>query len=95
MKIGQDSHMMMIDIGSRKNSVPKRSIQACVASRQPAGDDVDADMLVAQQRVAGAEQEHRREQIPLQLEPGVRADVEDVADVALAALTSTAARTSQ
>ena len=43
------------------------------------GDDVDADVLVVQQRVAGAEQEHRREQVPLQLEPGVRARVERIA----------------
>jgi len=26
---GQDSHMMRIDIGSRKNTVPKMSIQIC------------------------------------------------------------------
>src|SRR3546814_7617138 len=51
---------------------------------QPAGDDVDADMLVAQQRVAGAEQENRREEVPLQLEPFVRTGVERVADGCIA-----------
>ena len=49
------------------------------ARRQLPEDDVDPDMLVVQQRVAGGQQEHRREQVPLQLEPGVRADVEQVA----------------
>src|SRR3546814_17758797 len=45
---------------------------------------VDADMLVAQQRVAGAEQENRREEVPLQLEPFVRTGVERVADGCIA-----------
>ena len=41
-------------------------------------DDVDPDVLVVEERIARREQEHRREQIPLQLEPAVRALVEDV-----------------
>jgi hypothetical protein len=40
---------------------------------------VDADVLVVKQRVARAEQEHRREQVPLQLEPRVRGAVEQEA----------------
>ena len=59
--------------------MPKTSIQFCVRRRQPAGDDVDAHVLVVQQRVAGAEQEDRREQVPLDLEEGVRAVVEQLA----------------
>src|SRR5258708_1437997 len=47
--------------------------------RQPPSDDVDADMLVAPQRVAGAQQEDGGEEIPLGLEPGIRADIEGVA----------------
>ncbi len=47
--------------------------------RQMAEDDVDPDMLVVQERVSGGQQEHRREQVPLQFEPGVRADVEQIA----------------
>ena len=50
------------------------------ARGQAARDDVDAHVLVAQQRVAGAEQEDRREQVPLDLEEGVRAEVERLAD---------------
>ena len=49
------------------------------ARRQMAEDHVDPDMLVVQQRVAGGQQEHRREQVPLQFEPGVRAEVEQIA----------------
>ena len=56
------------------------SIQICVRLREAPGDDVDLDVLLAQQRVAGGEQEHRREQVPLDLEVGVRADVERLAD---------------
>src|SRR5439155_24816994 len=45
---------------------------------------VDADMLVVQQRIAGGEQEYRREQIPLQFEPAVGADVEGIAHARIA-----------
>ena len=68
---------------------------AARAWRQPAGDDVDAHVLVVQQRVAGAEEEDRREQVPLDLEEGVRAVVEGLRTTALAALISTATRISQ
>ena len=37
MNIGHDSHMMKIDIGSRKNTVPKMSIQSWV--RRESRDD--------------------------------------------------------
>src|SRR6267378_829784 len=37
--------------------------------RQASGDDVDADMLVAPQRIAGAQQKDGGEEIPLGLEP--------------------------
>ena len=43
-------------------------------------EDIDADMLVVQERVSGGEQKHRRKQVPLQFEPGVRAHIERVAD---------------
>ena len=59
---------------------PKMSIQLRVRFGKRVGDDVDADVLVALQRVGGGEQEHRAEQIPLQLQPGVGADVEGLAD---------------
>ena len=76
--------------------MPKMSIQVCARARQAAGDDVDAHVLVAQQRVAGAEQEDRREQVPLDLEERVRAVVEQPCGrSALAALISTTTSTSQ
>ena len=42
--------------------------------------DVDLDVLALEQRIAGAQQEDRAEQIPLQLQPAVRTDVERKAD---------------
>ena len=56
------------------------SIQICVRLEKRPGDDVDLDVLLAQHRVARGEQEHRREQVPLDLEVGVRAGVERLAD---------------
>src|SRR5437588_9374924 len=57
-----------------------QNVDPCLrALRQPARDDVDAHMLVAQQRVAGEEQEDRREEVPLNLEQSVRAVVENLA----------------
>src|SRR6266849_1671969 len=47
-------------------------------SRQASGDDVDADMLVAPERIAGAQKKNRREKVPLQLEPRIRADIERI-----------------
>jgi hypothetical protein len=41
-------------------------------------DKIDTHMLVAHQRVTGAKQENRREQVPLNLEKGVRAVVDGV-----------------
>ena len=75
--------------------MPKMSIQICARARQAAGDDVDAHVLVAQQRVAGAEQEDRREQVPLDLEARVRAVLKTLRTIALAALIRTATSTSQ
>ena len=43
-------------------------------------DDVDADVFVLPQRPGGAEQEHGGEQHPLQFEPRVGTDVEQLAD---------------
>ena len=40
--------------------------------RQHVVDDIDSDMLVGQQRPRRAQEEHRSEQYPLQLEPSVR-----------------------
>src|SRR4029077_1137977 len=51
-----------------------------------ADDYVDPDMFVVQQGVAGAEQKHRRVEIPLQFEPCVRAGIEGIAH---AGITST------
>ena len=48
--------------------------------REAAQDDVDPNVVLAHQRVAGGEQEHRREQVPLDLEQRVRAGVEGLAD---------------
>ena len=47
---------------------------------QAAVDDIDADMLVLEQGVGGAQHEHGAEQLPLRFEPGVGADVEHLAD---------------
>ena len=79
---------MMTAIGNRKKSVAE-DIDPGAHAPEAAEDDVDADVLVVQQRVAGGEQEDRREQIPLQLEPGVRADQKSLREMALPALTST------
>src|SRR5262249_561469 len=43
-------------------------------------DNVDLDVLLPQQRVSSGHQEHRGEQIPLDLEEGVRAGVEGFSD---------------
>ncbi len=48
--------------------------------RQHVVDDVDADVLVVEQRPRRAQQENDAEQHPLQLEPGVRRGVEELAD---------------
>ena len=48
--------------------------------RKHAVHDVDADVLVRQQRPGRADQENDAEQDPLQLEPGIRRDVENFAD---------------
>ena len=60
--------------------MPKTSIQFCARARQAPGDHVDADVLVLVQHVRRAEQEDRREQVPLDLEQPVGAPVERVAD---------------
>ena len=76
--------------------MPNMSIQACARFRHPAGDDVDADVLVLQQRVARTEEEKdRREQVPLDLEQAVGAVIECLRTTALAALISTMTRISQ
>ncbi|MPL93316.1 hypothetical protein SDC9_39442 [bioreactor metagenome] len=48
-------------------------------TRPGAVENVDADMLVLLQRIGGGEQEGRAIEIPLQLEPGIRRYVEDLA----------------
>ena len=60
--------------------MPKMSIQICVRLVKRPRTTSILHVLVAQQRVAGAEQEHGREQVPLDLQEGVRADVERLAD---------------
>ena len=47
--------------------------------RQQVVHDVDADVLVGEQRPGRAQQEHDAEQHPLQLEPGVRRGIENLA----------------
>ncbi len=47
--------------------------------RQMVGHDVDANMLVPLQRIGRGQHEGRAEQIPLQLEPGVGREVENLA----------------
>ena len=47
--------------------------------RQHVVHDVDADVLVVEQRPRRAQQEHDAEQHPLQLEPGIRRGIENLA----------------
>ena len=47
--------------------------------REAVGEEVDAHMGVLQEGIAGAEHEHRGEEIPLDLQQGVRAHVEGLA----------------
>ena len=54
--------------------------QLARARREARTDDVDPDVFVLFERVGCAQKEHRAEQIPLHLEPGVRACVEYIAD---------------
>jgi hypothetical protein len=49
------------------------------ALREAPGYDIDADVLVLQQRIGRTEQEHRREQIPLHFEESIGAHVENLA----------------
>ena len=60
--------------------MPEKVDPVLHAAREHAVDDVDADMLVLLQRVGGGQQEGGAEQIPLQLQPGVRRHVERLAD---------------
>lgn len=46
---------------------------------QVARDDVDPDMLLAEQRVAGAAHEHGGEHVPLHFEPAVGTHVQKLA----------------
>ena len=62
------------------NVWPRMSIQLRVRFEQRIGDDVDADVLVALQRVGGGDKKGPAEEVPLKLQPGVRADVEGLAD---------------
>jgi hypothetical protein len=61
---------------------------------EAARDHVDLDVLLAQQRVAGREQEHRGEQVPLDLEVAFELVLNALRTAALSALISTAPRTS-
>ena len=70
----------MSAIGIRKKTRAEDVDPGLRRARTAAGDDVDAHVLVVQQRVAGAQQEDRREQVPLDLEQRVRAHVERLAD---------------
>ncbi|KAG1250254.1 hypothetical protein G6F68_012901 [Rhizopus microsporus] len=49
------------------------------AARQPRRDDVHAHVVVLQERVARRQQEHRAEHVPLHFQPGVGAEVEELA----------------
>ncbi len=71
MNTGQESHVMNDRHRQQEKHVPRMSIHAWARRDRAACDDVDANVLVVQQRIAGAQQEHRGEQVPLELEPGV------------------------
>src|SRR6266566_5069760 len=49
----------------QKEETAEEIYPALRTPRQPPGDDVDADMLVAPQRIAGTQQEDGGEEIPL------------------------------
>ena len=59
--------------------MPKTSIQSLRRGEARAVEQVDPDMLVQLQHVGGAEQEDAGEHLPLDLEPGVRAEAEEIA----------------
>jgi hypothetical protein len=64
---------MMMQSGIRNSVVPD-------PVREQIVHDVDADVLVGQERPGRAQQEDGAEQVPLQLEPGIRAGVEELAN---------------
>ena len=65
MKNGTPSTIIKITNGIRNRQWPSRSIQSRTALGQAAVHDVDADMLVLEQGVGGAQHEHGAEQLPL------------------------------
>ena len=78
--IGHEVEDHQHDEGHQEEDMPEQVDPVLHAARPHAVDDVDADVLVLAQRVGGGEQEGGAEQIPLQLEPGVRRHVEGLAD---------------
>ena len=76
---GQLYQPMMIDGRQQHEDAAEDVDPRLCARREPAADHVDAHVLVAPQRIGRDQQEHRGIEIPLQLEPGVGADVERVA----------------
>jgi hypothetical protein len=70
---------MMTDSGIVKMTMPMASIHGVGALAQLVADEVDAHMGVLQHHVAHAEHEHGGEQVPLDFQEGVGADVEGLA----------------
>ena len=85
MRVGSDEHrprQVQEDEGHRQQEEERAEDvdPRLRLHRQPPGDDVDAYVLVTQQRVARTEQEDRGEEVPLRLEERVGAHVEELAD---------------
>jgi hypothetical protein len=72
--------MIMKMKGNRNRQIPMTSIQICVRLEKPARDHVDAHVLLAHHGVAGGQQEDGGEQVPLDFQERVGADVEGFAD---------------
>ena len=63
----------------RKRMMPMTSVQSLPRCGARAVEQVDPHMLVQPQHVGAAEQEDAGEHLPLDLEPGVRAEAEEIA----------------
>src|SRR3954464_2379694 len=57
--------------GQKEQKLAEHLDEVAQAPAVPRREDVDPDVLVVAQRPGGAEHEHRAEEVPLQLEPGV------------------------
>ena len=66
--------------GHQKQAMAEKVDPVLHAPGQGTVDDIDADMFILSQRIGGGEHEGRAEQIPLRLQPGIRRDIEHLAD---------------